>query len=98
MQLKIAAFTRNFDLKGSTQLILVIGVRFFQIKNAIRPKPDVGFLSQNVSYSGWLNPSLADISITNKVKKAAELMDIKLLDHLILAEDNYYSFADEGRM
>jgi len=48
--------------------------------------------------SGALNPSHADISITNKVKKAAELMDIKVLDHLILTEDSYYSFADEGKL
>jgi len=48
--------------------------------------------------SGTLKPSQSDINITNKVKKAAELMDIKLLDHLILTEDNFYSFADEGMM
>ena len=46
--------------------------------------------------SGTLKPSQSDINITNKVKKAAELMDIKVLDHLILTEDSYYSFADEG--
>ncbi len=46
--------------------------------------------------SGALKPSQSDINITNKVKKAAELMDIKLLDHLILTEDSYFSFADEG--
>ncbi len=46
--------------------------------------------------SGTLKPSQSDINITNKVKKAAELMDIKVLDHLILTEDDYYSFADDG--
>ena len=46
--------------------------------------------------SGTLKPSQSDINITNKVKKAAELMDIKVLDHLILTEDSYYSFADDG--
>ena len=46
--------------------------------------------------SGTLKPSQSDINITNKVKKAAELMDIKVLDHIILTEDNYFSFADEG--
>lgn len=44
--------------------------------------------------SGALIPSQADISITNKVKKAAELMNIRLLDHIILTEDEYYSMAD----
>jgi len=34
--------------------------------------------------------------MTDKVKKAAELMDIKLLDHLILTKDSYYSFAEYG--
>ena len=48
--------------------------------------------------SGTLKPSQADISITTKVKRAAEVMDIKLLDHLILTEDSYYSFADEGKL
>ncbi len=46
--------------------------------------------------SGTLKPSQSDINITNKVKKAAELMDIKVLDHLILTEDDYFSFADDG--
>ena len=34
--------------------------------------------------------------MTDKVRKAAEVMDIKLLDHLILTEDSYYSFAEYG--
>lgn len=48
--------------------------------------------------SGTLKPSQSDINITNKVKKAAEVMDIKLLDHLILTEDSYFSFADSGQL
>ena len=46
--------------------------------------------------SGTLKPSQSDINITSKVKNAAKLLDIILLDHLILTEDTYYSFADEG--
>ena len=48
--------------------------------------------------SGNLKPSQADISITDKVKKAAKFMDIRLLDHLIITENQYYSMADEGRL
>ena len=48
--------------------------------------------------SGTLKPSESDINITNKVKNAAKLLDIKMLDHLILTEDAYYSFADEGKL
>jgi DNA repair protein RadC len=47
--------------------------------------------------SGTLKVSAADKAITQKIKKAAELLDIKLLDHVIIVPDgNYYSFADEG--
>lgn len=46
--------------------------------------------------SGNLNPSSADISITNKVKEAMKLFDIAVLDHIILTQDGYYSFADNS--
>jgi len=46
--------------------------------------------------SGNLQPSDADISITRRLKESASLMDITLLDHLIVAGKNFYSFADEN--
>lgn len=46
--------------------------------------------------SGQLNPSQADNDITQKIKKAGNTLDIKLLDHLIITQNNYFSFADEG--
>ena len=46
--------------------------------------------------SGTLNPSEADKQITNKLKLAAESLDIKVLDHLIVTENAYFSFADEN--
>jgi DNA repair protein RadC len=46
--------------------------------------------------SGNLKPSEADISITKKIKESAKLMDIALLDHLIITQKSYFSFADEG--
>ena len=50
--------------------------------------------------SGNLKPSKQDIDLTQKIKAAAELMDIKVMDHIILGtnEFSYYSFADEGIM
>lgn len=48
--------------------------------------------------SGTLRPSDADIQLTNKIKKGATLLDIRLIDHIILAGSGYYSFADEGRL
>ena len=46
--------------------------------------------------SGNVNPSNEDIKITKKIKDAALLMDINTLDHVIIADSKYYSFADEG--
>ena len=47
--------------------------------------------------SSTLKPSMSDRDITEKIRKAAEVLDIKLLDHIILAPDGrYYSFADSG--
>ncbi|PZP48303.1 MAG: DNA repair protein [Pseudopedobacter saltans] len=46
--------------------------------------------------SGNLTPSGADLKITERLKEAAKLFDISLLDHLILTTDNYQSFANEG--
>lgn len=46
--------------------------------------------------SGSLKPSRADEELTLKIKEAARYFDIKVLDHLIVGEDGYFSFADEG--
>jgi len=46
--------------------------------------------------SGNLNPSRADEIITRKIKQAANLFDIILLDHVIISDKDYYSFADNG--
>lgn len=48
--------------------------------------------------SGNREPSDADIRITSKIKEAATYFDISLLDHLIITDKGYYSFADEGKM
>jgi DNA repair protein RadC len=46
--------------------------------------------------SGKLAASQADINITNKIRSAVELFDIKIVDHIIIADQNYYSFSDNG--
>ena len=48
--------------------------------------------------SGNLRPSRQDMDITKQVKEAARLMRISVLDHLILTDAGYYSFADEGEL
>jgi DNA repair protein RadC len=46
--------------------------------------------------SGSIKPSRADEELTKKIKEAALYFDIKVLDHIIVSEEGYFSFADEG--
>lgn len=48
--------------------------------------------------SGQLKPSQADISLTLKLHAAGKVMDINVLDHIIVGQQNYFSFADENMM
>ena len=46
--------------------------------------------------SGSLKPSRADEELTLKIKEAARFLDIRVLDHIIVSDEGYFSFADEG--
>jgi DNA repair protein RadC len=46
--------------------------------------------------SGNMKPSNEDINITNKIKKAGDLLNIRLIDHVIVTETHFYSFHDHG--
>lgn len=46
--------------------------------------------------SGSLRPSRADEQLTEKIREAASYFDMKVLDHIIVSDEGYYSFADEG--
>lgn len=46
--------------------------------------------------SGNTRPSDADRYMTNKIRQAGELLDIKLMDHLIITSESYYSFTEDG--
>ena len=48
--------------------------------------------------SGTLKPSEADKQLTSKLNTAAKSLDIKVLDHLIITEKAYFSFADEAML
>lgn len=48
--------------------------------------------------SGSLNPSPQDDDLTRRLQNASKLMSINLLDHIIISDNNYYSYADEGRI
>ena len=48
--------------------------------------------------SGRTEPSTADKIITEKIKAAVELIDVKLIEHIIVTNEGYYSFANEGEL
>lgn len=48
--------------------------------------------------SGNLKPSRADEDLTRKIKEAGIFLDIKVIDHVIVTSEGYYSFADEGML
>lgn len=48
--------------------------------------------------SGNTKPSQADNNLTKRIRQAGELLEIQVLDHLIVTDNGYYSYADEGMM
>ncbi|QIE59245.1 JAB domain-containing protein [Rasiella rasia] len=56
----------------------------------------VGVILAHNHPSGTLKPSQADIQLTQKLKTAGQQLDVKVLDHVIITESAYFSFADEG--
>lgn len=69
------------------------------VRLALKKAIEVGATSIILAHnhpSGNLNPSAADKQLTQKLKIAGESLDIKVLDHIIVTEKSYYSFADEG--
>lgn len=63
------------------------------MKNAIENLAS-GLILVHNHPSGNLKPSSQDISLTQRVKQAGELMEVPVLDHLIFTDKGYYSFAD----
>jgi DNA repair protein RadC len=53
-------------------------------------------VSHNHVSSGKSDPSGADGVLTTRIKAACDLMEIKFLDHIIIGDDNYFSFANKG--
>ncbi len=66
-------------------------------QKALERKASSVILSHNHP-SGSPSPSIEDIRLTEKVKLAGSYIDIKVLDHVIIGDGAYYSFADEGKM
>lgn len=67
------------------------------MKEAINASATRMILSHNHP-SGNTEPSTEDNTITLKLKKAGEIMDVELLDHIIISETGYYSYKDHDRL
>ncbi len=67
------------------------------IKEALLSETAALFLCHNHP-SGSNKPSHEDDKLTHKIKDAAKLVDINLLDHIIVCNESYFSYADEGRL
>jgi DNA repair protein RadC len=82
--------------EGGTTATVVDTKRIYQ--KVLQYDRGVSIILAHNHPSGNLQPSQADIDITQKIKTAGKVLDITVLDHLILAGNHYYSFLDEGRM
>lgn len=67
------------------------------IREALDCKASAMILCHNHP-SGNLQPSAQDDRLTEKIMQAAKLFDMRVCDHLIIADNGYYSYQDEGRM
>ncbi len=77
---------------GFTQTLVDIRKIF---KYALEENATKIILSHNHP-TGNLKPSMADINLTKKIIQAGQIIDIEVLDHLIITQNKYLSFLDEG--
>ena len=88
------AFKKNISIGGITGTLVDTRLVF---KKAIEAGAVAMVLAHNHP-SGTLQPSVQDKSLTHKLIEAGKLLDIKVLDHLIITQQSFYSFADEGQL
>lgn len=72
----------------------VVDIRLLMVV-ALKTKANAIILAHNHP-SGNLKPSHQDRELTKKIRSASKFLDIELIDHIILANDGYYSFCDKG--
>jgi len=84
---------RHFLAKGGMTGTIIDTRVIFQV--ALKSNATSIMMAHNHP-SGNLQPSDADIKITKQIKQAGNILDIPLIDHIILTEESYLSFADEG--
>lgn len=87
----------NFEVVSQGGITGTVADTRIILKKALEAKATSIVICHNHP-SGNLMPSKADEDLTKKIKQAAQLLDIQMLDHLIVSDEGYYSFADEGNL
>ena len=85
---------KRISVGGLTQTVADVRIIFFEL---IKMKA-VGFVLAHNHPSGNVTPSREDKRLTSLVSKAAETMNIKLIDHVIIGAGDFYSFSDNGEI
>ena len=86
----------TISMGGTSSTIVDLKILF---SGALTAKADCLMLCHNHP-SGNCRPSIQDDNLTKRIVKAAELLDMKVLDHVIITpdENSFFSYADEGRI
>lgn len=92
-QNKIIGYSDLFN--GGTNSSLIDSKVIFQLLLNVNAH---NFILAHNHPSGESSPSPQDADMTKRIKAASELLSIKLLDHIIITEESYFSFSDEGRL
>ncbi len=85
---------KTFEIEGVNDVNIKIGLKDFA--QMITSKMLTGIILFHTHPNGRVNPSDDDIETTQKIFDICSIMGVVLLDHIILNEDNYYSFGCEG--
>ena len=85
----------HFEIVSSGGLTGTVADPRIILKKALETGATSIVLSHNHP-SGSLKPSRADEELTQKIRQAATYLDIKVIDHIIVSDEGYFSFADEG--
>ena len=87
---------KEFRLSTGSSIASVFDTKMI-IKRALLENAE-GLVMCHNHPSGNLRPSPQDDNITRKLHSACQTMDLRMLDHVIISVDGYYSYADEGRL
>ena len=95
--LNMANKVNHFEIISSGGITGTVADPRIILKKALEHNATSIILSHNHP-SGNLQPSRADKMLTEKIKEAAKYFDIEVKDHIIVSEEGYYSFAEEGEL